>query len=901
MDVTPDHFQVFYDQYPEPPTVHQELLSERRQKYQHIYKALLATPPPSLSSSDQLPDFVPTSIEKAGPGNYGSKQIDDGGEVVLLNDDVLTSVPNATLVLIDGNELERISVLFQFPQFLEHCPVECISVMVPRICTDSIEWSLDAQLAATEALYFVVSREVPHHIAKHIAWAALLMASKTDSPQLFDSCAEIVSMILPQLHRHDVLKLVVPDAVDMAMSNKPHERRLAARVIGSFEQALSREEVQLIFEDTALVLAQDEHDSVRSMMAQSMASLAANLPMSSAEQRIWPVLKMLSSDANANVRAAAMRSLAKSAQAHSGPETTSPLYEALLKPIFLEECSTAGRVAASDLRDVDDDTYLILEIFSEVYGHFLCSLSHLLNNEQESWTLILNTLRQMVTCNGPTVRHWCAFNMPAVVTVCADERVEHLNGVIPALAGDSDVETRVTLAAGIHEIAKRLANGPLRGDVIRATNRLFMDENPQVRMKVLAHFSELLLLLSPGEKANHAVAMAQIKAAEVAGRATKNNKANRNENGSSRAQGKSEPYEEEMRRLKPMFTALEQMSFDSWRTQKLLADELRKSANLVPQEMLCEHVAPLLFQMARESTFLVRKSAMHALVYTVRYIPDARKRNHILKHFRQEWAKGKVYWTRLAYIEAAGCAKEVFSSRLFTELFKDDILAMYGDLVPNVRLRLIRFFRYVAPIWKELPEFQESLSRLTSDKDSEVSREAYLLLRSLSSIKRPSAIEVEKDKALEVAESAFYVHRSKKKRKVHQRSGEQHGIYEVKSGRAAPNSFRDEPKQLNRSSNSAQPQPQQKKSIREEPVSTSRKSGPPGADIQNTRIADKRVQSVPRASSTEEDSGKKQVRQGRQHSKTASGQPSPSRPLNGHPNNKKVGFFSKLLSSCFGT
>lgn len=894
MDTTPDDFQDFYEQYPEPPTVHHKLVSERRQKYQHIYKALLSTSPPSLSSGDQLPDFVPTSIEKAGPGNYGSKQIDDGTEVVLLNDDVLTSVPNATLVLIDGNELERVSVLFQFPQFLEHCPVECISVMVPRICTDSIEWSLDAQLAATEALYFVVSREVPHHIAKHIAWAALLMASKTDSPQLFDSCAEIVSMILPQLHRHDVLKLVVPDAVDMAMSNKSHERRLAARVIGSFEQALSREEVQLIFEDTALTLAQDEDDTVRSMMAQSMASLAANLPMSSAEKRIWPVLKMLTSDANANVRAAAMRSLAKSAQAHRGPETTSPLYEALLKPIFLEECTTAGRVAASDLRDVDDDTYLILEIFSEVYGHFLCSVSHLLKTEQESWTLILNTLRQMVTCNGPTVRHWCAFNMPAVVNVCADERVEHLNGVIPALAGDSDVETRVTLAAGIHEIAKRLANGPLRGDVIRAINRLFMDDNPQVRMKVLAHFSELLLLLSPGEKANHAVAMAQIKAAEVTGRAVKNNKANRNEDGSARTP--SESYEEEMRRLKPMFTALEQMSFDSWRTQKLLADELRKSANLIPQEMLCEHVAPLLFQMARESTFLVRKSAMHALIYTVRSIPDARKRNHILKHFRQEWAKGKVYWTRLAYIEAAGCAKEVFSSRLFTELFKDDILAMHGDLVPNVRLRLIRFFTYVAPIWKDLPEFQESLSRLTSDKDLEVSREAYSLLRNLASVKRPSMIEMEEDKALEVAEAAFYVHRSKKKRKVQQRSSE-NGIHEAKSGRAIPKSFRNESNQVNRSSSGTQPQPQHRKSFREGAVSVSRKSGLPGEDSQNTRAVIKRDQSVPHVPSTEEDLGKKKMRQSGQQSKTASGQPSPSR----SPNNKKTGFFAKLLSSCFGT
>ncbi|KAI0565519.1 Serine/threonine-protein phosphatase 4 regulatory subunit 4 [Gracilaria domingensis] len=773
MSEIPRHFEAFYSQYDLPARFNPDHIDQRESKYRSVYTSLLTTEPP-IAPADALLQYVPYSIEKAGPGNYGTKQFDEGAEMVLLNDEILASVPNATLVLTDGNELERVSVLFQFPQFLEHCPNECINIMVPCICSSALEWSLDTQSAATEALFFVVSRTVPQHIAKHIAWASLTIASKTESAQLFDSCAELVSMVLPQLHRYDVLQLVAPDTIDRALSNRIHDRRLAARVIGSFNDALTRREVQNIFEDTALSLAQDDDPLVRSLVAQSTASIASYLPISAAEKRIWPLLKMLMSDDKvASVRAAALRALAKSAQAHSGTENTSPLYEALLKPIFLDECRVAIRVAATDLRDVDDDTYLMLEIFAEVYGHFLCSVSHLLNTEKESWVMILNTLRQMVTCNGPTVRHWCAFNMPAVVTVCAVEKIEHLNGIIPALAADSDVETRVTLAAGIHEIA--MAHGALRQDVIRAINALFMDENAEVRMKVLAHFSELLILLSPGEKANHALAKAQIRASEAG---------NVSRRAEATANTQPDSSQNEMRRLKPMFTSLEMMSFDSWRTQKLLAEELRKSANLIPQEMLCEHVAPLLFQMARESTFSVRKSAMQALIYTVRYIPDVRRRNHILKHFRNEWARGKVYWTRLAYIEAAKCAREMFSSRLFTQLFKEEILSMYSDLVPNVRLRLVQFLSYVAPIWKEFPDFLETLSKLVEDKDLEVSREAEMLLKKLPGIEMPSAIEMEKDKALEAAESGFYVHRARKKRKVQSKTGHARFIYQrTKSGK----------------------------------------------------------------------------------------------------------------------
>lgn len=683
-----------------------------------------------------------------GPGAYGDQQSQDGVEFVVLNDDVLTSVANATMVLIDGSDLERMAVLYQFPQFLEHCPDDSISVMVPVICNSSVGWKEDVQMAAAEALYFVVNIPLPETVAKQIVVCALSIIQTSESGgEVFDACGEILSMMLPQVKRQDVLDLVVPATSERANSMTAESRRLAARIIGSLNDSMTADEIEDMFLKQAIELASDDDPSVRAMIAQSMASVGSKLPLRVSEKHLWPKLKTLMKDSNARVRAAAMRAIARSAEAHKVQASKTNMYQTLLMPMFLSECSKASEVAATDLRSVDDDTYLMLEIFSEVYGYFLCAVSSLFQSE-DTWTAALNTLRRMVTCNGPTVRHWCAFNMPAVASVCANGRTNKIKGVVQALSVDSDVETRATLAAGIHESTRLLGDGPLREEIVQSIADLMTDSNLQVRMNSLTHFSLLLSLLaktSSNGSESEAKDLEDPKAAN--------------------ASSKDERAAVYIKELSPIFSSLEVMSMDSWRTQELLATELKKSAHLIPQEMLCEHVAPLLFQMARESTFLVRRASMQALIHVVRYIPDVRRRNHILKHFRIEWARGKVYWTRLAYIDGTECAHEVLSSQLFTQLFQEELLSMTRDPVPNVRLRLVRFFPALAGIWKESIQFHEALHLLTRDADPQVCKEAKVQMKVISTSKGLTADQVAIDKKLELEEQAFFVHRPAKKKK----------------------------------------------------------------------------------------------------------------------------------------
>lgn len=699
--------------------------------------------PPLATSSITDPDGgLSPDGDEAKKSNPAYDPDGAGVEFVVLNDDVLTSVANATLVLLDGSDLERLAVLFQFPQFLEHCPDDTLQLMVPEICRDAVRWKEEVQMAAAEALYFVVNMRIPESVAKRIVIAALRIIQMSESGDVFDAWGEILSMMLPQVQRDDVLQLVVPATVDRASSTTVESRRLAARIIGSLNDALTAKELEDQFLGQAIRLCDDQDPSVRAMIAQSLASVGSKLPLRISEKQLWPKLDSLMADNNARVRAAAMRAVARSAEAHKGECQTSPSFQSMLLPTFLRECANASTVASSDLRTVDDDTYLMLEIFSEVYGYFLCAVNPLFANE-ETWNTALNALRRMVTCNGPTVRHWCAFNVPAVALVCGEKRPEKIRGVVHALSADTDVETRATLAAGIHETARLLGNGDLRDEILTSIANLMTDQNPQVRMNSLAHFAELLKLLAQGSP--------------DAPRVSPNSK------------------DSPARELAPIFQSLETMAHDSWRTQELLAKQIDQCASTISQDMLCEHVAPLLFQMARESTYLVRRASISALISVVRYIPDVRRRDHILKHFRQEWARGKVYWTRLAYIDGSTVALKMLSNRLFTHLFASELLSLSRDPVANVRLRLTRLMPEVAVACGSKSAFKTAMDSLLNDEDAEIRREAEAVRDKIATIPAKSPAEEAENAKKESAERKFFIPRPRKKTTNDKKDGNSDG------------------------------------------------------------------------------------------------------------------------------
>jgi hypothetical protein len=535
------------------------------------------------------------------------------------------------------------------------------------------------KISAAEALIEVIQKKVDPSVCKMICDAAFRVVWQTRAENMFEAWGEILVVVLPNVrwNDHAELRQALKLLESFAGDSEDISRKLASRVFGSLSACLTQQEVEEFVLPKAIELTADRNLEVRGMIAESMAFIGARTAISTVEIVIWPKLLSLLKDPEARIHAATLRTIAHILDAHRAKSSGSMLYSELIAPVFARECDFARKAATQDQRTVDEESYLLLEIVSEVFGQFIFSLYPHFADEgarKEAYKAFL----AMATCNGPIVRRYCAFNIPGVSKSLVAKYGGEMASIVEFLSRDTDSETRWNLAAGMHETASILATRTTIDNLFKSVSTLLQDENPLVRMNTLEHFYPLLQSLT-----------------------------RESESGS-------------MRKLAPVFQNLTLLSEGNWRTQELLAKQLEKAASLVLADTLRSNVLPLLYQMSEESTYLVRKATMPAIAKALWCIPVPQEREETVREFRAHWAEGGVFWMRLAFIDCARAATECYSSALFKNLFSASTLRMAEDPVANVRLRLGTVIDEFAPACWDLPQFQHAITVLKEDNDNDV-------------------------------------------------------------------------------------------------------------------------------------------------------------------------------------
>lgn len=594
-------------------------------------------------------------------------------------DDTKFGIPRMAEFLRSGSDSQRTVILFELQHLLDHCFEETMNLLVPVLCEQVGDWCFDLQLSAAEALVDVIQKPIPRRVSKLICDAAFQVVTRSRTGEIFEAWGEILVVVLPNAHWEGNYEIssVISLLDDFALSTDEICRKLVARVLGSLSVCLSTGEVETYVLNRALHLADDSDIDVRGMVAESLAFIGAVVDVQVAETIVWPKLLCLLNDPDARIHAATLRTIAHILEAHQEDRETSPLFKTLLPPVFAKECQFARRAAEADQRKVDDDTYLLLEIFSEVFGPLLFAAHPFFADEEEK-AHAFDAFLAMSTCNGPIVRRYCAFNLPGVAKSLLEGYTTELAGITEFLSRDSDSETRWNLAAGIHATCRVLMGKGSSDNLFQTVIALLQDKNPLVRMNALEHFSELLSSLS-------------------------------NENDAS-----------SMRKLTRLFQNLTLLSEGNWRTQELLAKQLEKTSQLVPPDCLRANVLPLLRSMAEESTYLVRRAAMLAIAKTIWCLPSPSERQAEMNDFISDWGEGGVYWMRIAYIDCAQAAVKVFSANLFEVLFAQPLFRLAQDGVVNVRLRLASMIHETAPSCYSHIDFRNAVESLRQDTDIDV-------------------------------------------------------------------------------------------------------------------------------------------------------------------------------------
>lgn len=612
----------------------------------------------------------------------GSEHDEKMMEVIHL--DAIYSVQKMAEVLVQGPDSEREFILFELQQLLDHCLDDTMKILLPVLCEHVPSWNVDLQIKAAKRLFDVVTFQLEPVTANMITCASfgVIQAAKgkpgVEFEELYNLWGSILVDVLPNMkwtdqEISDVIAIIDIHADEALFTS----RKVAARVLGALAQCLDRSKVEQKILPRAVDLFQDKDVEVRGTIVESLAFIGAALPVRITEIEVWPrVERLLEPPEDARIRATAMRTMAHILQAQREKNKVCRLFRDLLPPVFARLSAFARRFSAEDQRLVDDDTYLLLEVVSEVFGQFLYTLS--LCARKSFRKEAYKGYAGMATCNGPLIRRNCAFNLPGVAKALGERYALELSGLCEFLAKDTDEEVRWILAAGIHQSATLLAPRGHFEKLFTAVCSLLQDENPLVRMNALGHFHDLL---------------------------------------SAFAKDGSDPAS--VRRLAPVFTNLTMLSEGEWRIQRSLAEQLNKCADIIPSDSLVENVLPLLYRLTEQGTPLVREAAMKATAHSLRNIPSVSDRNAAINRFWNKAADGP-FWMRLALLDGGAAAMRVFSRQRFAELFAAKVLSLADDPVANVRIRLSGMLASMAPMCAGAPQYGTALERLRRDKDVDV-------------------------------------------------------------------------------------------------------------------------------------------------------------------------------------
>ncbi|KAI0565496.1 Armadillo-like helical domain containing protein [Gracilaria domingensis] len=674
------------------------------------------------------------------PGKFFSIMMDgfkDDIENVTIN---ISTIANT---LRSDDEDAVTLILFEMQQVFQFCREYAENTLIPIICSKSMKWSDSLQLSAGEALIAVSVEKVRGELAKIVSRTASDIVLLTRDSSVREVWGHIMVVTLPHVtwSAKDVNKFV--SNLDDGWAS---HRKLHARILGSLAISSRDEYLKTRIMRTAIKVCKDRDAEVRGMIAESLSSIGAAVNVSVVEKELWPCLVSLLQDEDTRIRAATMRALSHIGLSHKGKNPSAKLFNKYIPSVLLRECAKIRRFASEDQRIIDDDKYLSLEINSEVYGELLfCCYDRLKDDAAKKE--VFKAFVSMATCNGPTVRKNCAFNLPGVVACLAQSGRFQLSAIVEFLSRDSDPETRWRLAAGLHETIKVLGAKNTIDNLFDTVLRLLEDGNGVVKLNTLRHLEKLI-----SELARHS------------------------------------GYNSE-HKLAPIFDNLQSLARGNWRTQELLARQLKLAAPLVPPPIIRSNALPLLYQMAAESSNLVRKATMAAIATCMRYIPDIIEREEVMREFREKWANGPVYWMRISFIESANAALEMYSKCLFRDTYGADVLRLSQDKVSNVRLRLAKFLPLVAPACFQMEEFHNAISRLREDEDRDVNEVMTTVYERIQTSMKEGFDNFEDDMKREEEEQELYAIHLNEQRDAQRKSGNRNRartMFFGKVGRSTP-------------------------------------------------------------------------------------------------------------------
>ncbi|XP_055538813.1 serine/threonine-protein phosphatase 4 regulatory subunit 1-like isoform X2 [Wyeomyia smithii] len=303
-------------------------------------------------------------------------------------------------------------------------------------------------------------------------------------------------------------------------------------------------------------------------------------------------------------------------------------------------------------------------------------------NEEVEWNL-LEDFVHMKNINKELC-YECAYNFPAIVLTFGEKFWPILSSHFFALCNDIQTTVRRTMAASISKVALIIGREHATRDLVAPYTEFLMDSD-EIKIEVVNTLAEFLKVIDGSE---HETLMDQISLC-----------------------------------LKPPLNMM------NWRFREAIARQLIQLVKIhtkIRKENCLLYLTGLAMRLMMDKYDFVRKAGVDAFVECTQ---EFQKNGAVFKFFTEHFANNVFWRRRQTYIITAG--KMLETGNIEVETFRkyvlNNILALVGDTVPNVRIQLGKCLKDIilphasfSPTCPDADAIEQVLAKLRSDPDRDV-------------------------------------------------------------------------------------------------------------------------------------------------------------------------------------
>ncbi|CAK4712315.1 hypothetical protein LEN26_013332 [Aphanomyces euteiches] len=459
-----------------------------------------------------------------------------------------------------------------------------------------------------------------------------------------ESASQCIAATIPRLSCSLKKTQIIRIGIEKGdVSQGAGSRLICCLILGTLtaSELLSEQDIDGLFFQKMMALCQDTDAEVRKCMCMQLDALARAVGQAKASSDLLPELLELLQDEETQVKIMAFRTLLSLYDYFPRKERQDSILPVLVDIVE------------------DPPTYLISSL-AETFGRLVFKIFSQGDFTPDYTTTFLNCFTRLSRTDDSDIRVHCAYNFPAVVkSFGVNQYSPHLDDLLQAFTQDKEEEVRMTIVAGLHEVAHLLGQQRALRYIKSISLNVFKDESAVVQGRIISHLPDLMQYFCASVDDDQKTA-----------------------------------YLEAI--LKAILHHHTVLSTGRWREQLLVIDTLSKFPAFISPSQLFERVCPLLFEFMSAGARPVQLDAARVLVSVNRENKIAANRVNVLLRLRKEYALGKSFWQRMLYLDVCSFACDTYSHHYFRLNYLDPAVDLLEDSVPNVRLKAFSLL----PKWK---------------------------------------------------------------------------------------------------------------------------------------------------------------------------------------------------------